>query len=105
MKFIATGGGLFAVFAAFPALAESTQISRNVSRGSFVGPQKFFTGTAIVDRLFEAHEHTPTTGGGVTFAPGARSAWHTHPAAQHLIVITAGATSTSAILRSTCSPS
>jgi quercetin dioxygenase-like cupin family protein len=51
-----------------------------------MGPAEYFTGSVIVDPLFSANEHTPATGGHVTFAPGARSAWHTHPAGQILIV-------------------
>jgi quercetin dioxygenase-like cupin family protein len=45
-----------------------------------------FTGSVIVDPLFGATEHTHATGGLVTFEPGARTAWHTHPAGQTLIV-------------------
>jgi quercetin dioxygenase-like cupin family protein len=40
----------------------------------------------VIDPLFEASEHTHATGGLVTFEPGARTAWHTHPAGQTLIV-------------------
>lgn len=47
---------------------------------------EYFTGNVVVDQLFGATEHSPTTGGHVTFAPGARSNWHTHPAGQTLIV-------------------
>ena len=39
-----------------------------------------------VDPLYAADEHTTSSGGHVTFEPGARSAWHTHPAGQVLIV-------------------
>lgn len=75
-----------AVLTAGSACAESTQISPVGSRDSFVGSAKNFTGTAIVDPLYGANEHLPQTGGVVTFEPGARSAWHTHPAGQILIV-------------------
>ena len=64
-------------------------IKRNGSRPSVRGPAQSFTGSAIVDPLFEATEHTHATGALVTFEPGARTAWHTHPAGQTLIV-TAG---------------
>jgi quercetin dioxygenase-like cupin family protein len=64
-------------------------IKRNGSRPSVRGPAQSFTGSVIVDPLFEATEHTHATGGLVTFEPGARTAWHTHPAGQTLIV-TAG---------------
>jgi quercetin dioxygenase-like cupin family protein len=65
-------------------------VSVNGSRDSFIGPDKYFTGSVIVDRLFGANEHMQTTGGVVTFAPGARSAWHSHPAGQ-ILIVTAGA--------------
>lgn len=71
---------------AMPAAAESTVISPNGSRTSSSGAAANFTGNVIVEPLFAANEHTSSTGGHVIFAPGARSAWHTHPAGQILIV-------------------
>ena len=62
------------------------EINRNGSRASARGPVKTFTGSVIVDPLFAATEHTHSTGGLVSFEPGARTAWHTHPAGQTLIV-------------------
>ena len=62
-------------------------ITRNGSRPSARGPAQTFTGSVIVDPLFDATEHTYATGGLVTFEPGARSAWHTHPKGQRLVVI------------------
>ena len=62
------------------------EINRNGSRPSTRGPAQNFTGSVIVDPLFGATEHTHATGGLVTFEPGARTAWHTHPAGQTLIV-------------------
>jgi quercetin dioxygenase-like cupin family protein len=53
---------------------------------STIGSQEFFAGHTVVDSLFPANEFTHGTGGHVTFAPGARTAWHTHPAGQTLIV-------------------
>ena len=50
---------------------------------------RIFTGNVRVDRLFPANDAAPFSGAYVTFEPGARSAWHTHPTGQHLIV-TAG---------------
>jgi quercetin dioxygenase-like cupin family protein len=75
-----------AVLGAAPAYTRAMEISPNGSRPSARGAAEYFTGAVIVDPLFAANEHTPTTGGHVTFAPGARSAWHTHPAGQVLIV-------------------
>ena len=75
-----------AVFAAAPADAQSIEITPNGSRPSVKGAAENFTGSAVVTPLFGATDHTRATGGHVTFEPGARSAWHTHPAGQTLIV-------------------
>lgn len=56
------------------------------SQQSFVGPEKCFTGKVKVDLLFPQNEHTEFSGAYVTFEPGARTAWHLHPAGQHMIV-------------------
>ena len=50
------------------------------------GPADYFTGTVRVDPLFEAPEPARGRGASVTFEPGARTAWHTHPLGQTLIV-------------------
>ena len=64
-------------------------IKRSGSQPSGKGQAEYFTGAVRIDPLFEAHE--PARGGGVsvTFEPGARTAWHSHPLGQTLIV-TAG---------------
>ena len=62
------------------------EIKPNGSRPSAKGPAHNFTGSVVIDPLFEASENTHATGGLVTFEPGARTAWHTHPAGQTLIV-------------------
>jgi quercetin dioxygenase-like cupin family protein len=67
----------------------SQTISRVGSQASSKGPAEFFTGHVRIDPLFPAHDAAPFSGAYVTFEPGARSAWHTHPTGQHLIV-TAG---------------
>lgn len=65
-------------------------IQRNGSQASIKGPADWFTGTVRIDPLFlQAEEPARATGAGVTFEPGARTAWHTHPLGQTLIV-TAG---------------
>lgn len=64
-------------------------ISRSGSQPSIKGPAEFFTGTVRVDPLFQAGEPARASGASVTFEPGARTAWHTHPLGQTLIV-TAG---------------
>jgi quercetin dioxygenase-like cupin family protein len=61
-------------------------ISRNGSQPSAKGPDEYFTGTVRVDPLFQAPDPARVSGGLVTFEPGARSAWHTHPLGQTLIV-------------------
>ncbi|HEX2840813.1 (R)-mandelonitrile lyase [Hyphomicrobium sp.] len=64
-------------------------ITRNGSRPSAKGPEDYFTGQVRIDRLFEAPNPARVAGASVTFEPGARTAWHTHPLGQTLIV-TAG---------------
>jgi quercetin dioxygenase-like cupin family protein len=64
-------------------------ITRAGSLPSGRGPADYFTGAVRVDRLFNATPPSRMSGGLVTFEPGARSAWHTHPVGQALIV-TAG---------------
>ena len=65
------------------------QITRVGSRPSTKGPSEWFTGTVRIDPLFEAPDPALAQGANVTFEPGARTAWHTHPLGQTLIV-TAG---------------
>ncbi|MDB5791112.1 MAG: cupin protein [Massilia sp.] len=69
--------------------ARDMVVSRAGSQASGKGPAQFFTGSVRVDPLFPAHPPSTLSGGQVTFEPGARSAWHTHPMGQVLIV-TAG---------------
>jgi len=69
---------------------DGLQIARNGSQASAKGPADYFTGTVRVDPLFlQPQAPARTTGAYVTFEPGARTAWHTHPIGQTLIV-TAG---------------
>jgi quercetin dioxygenase-like cupin family protein len=62
------------------------EIKRNGSQPSAKGPAEYFTGTVRIDPLFEAPAPARVRGASVTFEPGARSAWHTHPLGQALIV-------------------
>jgi len=64
-------------------------ITRSGSQPSTKGPADWFTGTVRIDPLFPTHEPARTAAASVTFEPGARTAWHTHPLGQSLIV-TAG---------------
>jgi len=66
------------------------EIQRAGSRPSAKGPADWFTGTVRIDPLFDAPQPGRAVGASVTFEPGARTAWHTHPLGQTLIV-TAGA--------------
>ncbi|MES2710768.1 MAG: cupin domain-containing protein [Pseudomonadota bacterium] len=72
-----------------PPPAAELRITRAGSQPSMRGPADWFTGLVRVDRLFPATAPSRVTGGSVTFEPGARSAWHTHPLGQ-VIVVTAG---------------
>src|SRR5207253_7685927 len=65
------------------------QITRSGSQPSGKGPSEYFTGVVRVDPLFKAPDPARVSGASVTFEPGARTAWHTHPLGQTLIV-TAG---------------
>jgi quercetin dioxygenase-like cupin family protein len=64
-------------------------IRRSGSQPSKKGPPDWFTGTVRIDPLFQADAPARAAGASVTFEPGARTAWHTHPLGQTLIV-TAG---------------
>ncbi|HUD33745.1 MAG TPA: cupin domain-containing protein [Variovorax sp.] len=71
--------------------ASALQIARNGSQPSVKGPATNFSGTVRVDPLFpKPNSPTRATWSYVTFEPGARTAWHTHPLGQTLVV-TAGA--------------
>ena len=59
------------------------------SQPSVKGPEDWFSGTVRIDPLFERVDPARVSGASVTFEPGARTAWHTHPLGQTLIV-TAG---------------
>jgi quercetin dioxygenase-like cupin family protein len=61
-------------------------ITRNGSQPSSQGPADWFTGTVRIDPLFQARDPARLAGASVTFEPGARTAWHTHPLGQTLIV-------------------
>lgn len=62
------------------------QIKRAGSQSSAKGPADWFTGSVRIDMLFDAPDPARVAGAHVTFEPGARTAWHTHPLGQTLIV-------------------
>jgi 4-carboxymuconolactone decarboxylase len=71
---------------AAPAATPSASISREASRAASQGPDDRFTGAVRVVSLFAANAPAQATGGQVSFAAGARTAWHSHPLGQTLIV-------------------
>ena len=101
-RVLAASGGLAALAAAGPAAAQepamtvptarrirTMEIKRSGSQPSAKGPAEYFTGAVRIDPLFTATDPARANGASVTFEPGARTAWHTHPLGQTLIV-TAG---------------
>ena len=63
-------------------------IKRSGSQPSGKGPAEWFTGAVRIDPLFQSPDPARVAGALVTFEPGARTAWHTHPLGQTLIVMT-----------------
>ena len=87
---LTTGG--HAIAAATPGAAgkrggEAMQITRSGSQPSRIGPPENFTGAVRVDSPFRGTNPARVGGAFVTFEPGARTAWHTHPLGQTLIVV------------------
>ncbi|OYU86143.1 MAG: TetR family transcriptional regulator [Bradyrhizobiaceae bacterium PARB1] len=74
------------VLSATPAGAQTIEIVANGSPKSAPGSSQYFGGHAVVTPLLAPNETTKASLGLVTFSPGARTAWHTHPAGQLLIV-------------------
>jgi quercetin dioxygenase-like cupin family protein len=72
-----------------PAAAQDMKFIGHGTQASVRGPVQNFTGSVRVAPLFGANAPSRTTGAYVTFGPGARSAWHSHPLGQTLVV-TAG---------------
>src|SRR5205823_11410880 len=89
------GSGSYAPSAALDTQAQKITITRSGSQPSRQAPAQYFTGSVRIDPLFQAKDPSHTSGSYVTFEPGARSAWHTHPLGQTLIV-TAGTAGCSA---------
>jgi quercetin dioxygenase-like cupin family protein len=74
------------VLAAATALAERITITPSGARPTIRGPEQAYTGTAVADTLVSPNDHSQVMAVTVTFEPGARTAWHNHPAGQYLIV-------------------
>jgi quercetin dioxygenase-like cupin family protein len=62
------------------------EITRVGSKPSGKGPEDWFTGAVRIDPLFDANNARRSAAASVTFEPGARTAWHTHPLGQTLII-------------------
>jgi quercetin dioxygenase-like cupin family protein len=67
--------------------ANDMEITRGAARSANAGPADWFTGEVRIDPLFTAPAPARVAGASVTFTPGSRTAWHTHPLGQTLIVI------------------
>lgn len=65
------------------------EVKTNGTQAAMQGPEDWFTGVVRIDPLFDATEFARASGGSVTFEPGARTAWHTHPRGQ-ILIVTAG---------------
>ncbi|MGN6640861.1 MAG: (R)-mandelonitrile lyase [Mucilaginibacter sp.] len=63
------------------------EIVKNGVQASVKGPEAWFTGSVRIDPLFQKKDATKGAGALVTFEPGSRTAWHTHPAGQTLVVV------------------
>jgi quercetin dioxygenase-like cupin family protein len=91
MKFIAASVlSLSLLASASGGSSQAIKITRSGSQPSRPGPAEYFTGSVRRDPLFDANTPSRVSGASVTFEPGVRTAWHTHPLGQTLIV-TAGA--------------
>ena len=67
--------------------ADSQTVIRSGENASMPGPDNWFTGKVRIDPLFPKDDNVNASGAYVTFEPGARSAWHEHPAGQTLVVV------------------
>jgi hypothetical protein len=94
-RMLAAGGGLAALAGEGAAQDQNDklqhrkanmQITRSGSQASQKGSDEYFTGSVRVDSRFQGSPPARVGGGTVTFEPGARTAWHTHPLGQTLIV-------------------
>jgi len=72
-----------------PPDSQTINITRSGSQPSSKGSAEYFTGSVRIDPLFKANDPLRASGSYVTFEPGARTAWHTHPFGQ-ILIVTAG---------------
>jgi quercetin dioxygenase-like cupin family protein len=69
--------------------SQKITVTRRGSQPSSQGPAEYFTGSVRIDPLFQPRDPARASGARVTFEPGARTAWHTHPLGQ-ILIVTAG---------------
>jgi len=81
--------GSYAPSAASSKQSQTINITRSGSQPSSKGSAEYFTGSVRIDPLFQAEDPARASGARVTFEPGARTAWHTHPLGQ-ILIVTAG---------------
>lgn len=86
MKKVLIGATAALVVGMGSAVAQQT-ISPAAERPTTIGSPDYFTGAVIVEPMFDASEFRNVSAAMVTFPPGARSAWHTHPTGQTLVVV------------------
>jgi len=86
LSFFASVASQAQTIAAQAPTSSSIKIARSDSLQSNSGSDQYFTGSVQVQQLFPVNDPSRTSGGKVTFEAGARSAWHTHPLGQILIV-------------------
>ena len=91
---------MMALLAATSTEAQMMVITRAGSRPVRPAPTENFTGGVRVEMLFEAVDPSHASGGSVTFEPGARTAWHSHPRGQVLIITAGLAASSGGVTRS-----
>lgn len=72
--------------AAASAAAERIVITPSGSRPTIHGPARAYTGTAVADTLIAPNDASHVMAVTITFEPGARTAWHSHPAGQYLVI-------------------
>src|SRR5437867_4280748 len=89
MKLFTATLATICVFSSATIEAQAIVITRGGSRPTHPGPAENFTGSVRVEMLFEATDPSHASGGSVAFEPGARTAWHSHPGGQ-ILIVTAG---------------
>ena len=90
MRLLAATVISFSLLASPSESSQSITITRGGSQPSRQGPAETFTGSVRIEPLFNANPPSRASGGRVTFEPGARTAWHSHPLGQ-ILIVTSGA--------------